>query len=143
MRTAIIAAVAFIAGCQERAAMQPNKGVYVNSEIVFRAASWDGRFLLMACETSASSFRGELLASREELSLAALCAGYVYGFFDGMSTTAAVLQVHEPMCFPKDDYTIDQTIRVIVKYLRENPETLNESAGVLTLRALSKAFPCK
>lgn len=37
----------------------------------------------------------------------------------------------------------EQATRVIVKYLRENPEKLQERAVTLSLVALQRPFPCK
>ena len=37
----------------------------------------------------------------------------------------------------------EQATRVIVKYLRENPEKLQERAVTLSLVALQRTFPCK
>jgi Ssp1 endopeptidase immunity protein Rap1a len=39
--------------------------------------------------------------------------------------------------------TLGQTMDVVSKYLRDNPEKLHEPAGLLVLNALGNAFPCK
>lgn len=45
-------------------------------------------------------------------------------------------------CLPKD-VTRQQAARVIVKYMRSNPEKLHDSYIYLATTALSKAWPCK
>lgn len=47
-------------------------------------------------------------------------------------------------CFPPDkNVTLDQGLRIIVKYLRAHPERLHASGFLLSLAALKEAFPCK
>jgi hypothetical protein len=37
----------------------------------------------------------------------------------------------------------DQFVRVVLKYLNDNPATLNYPAGALVAKAVIAAFPCK
>jgi hypothetical protein len=39
--------------------------------------------------------------------------------------------------------TLEQVIRILVKYLEENPKELNENGWVCLQAALLKDFPCK
>jgi hypothetical protein len=56
--------------------------------------------------------------------------------FDSYSKTGIV-----GICFPQG-VTKGQTARVIVKYLRDHPNRLQESQMLLTIDALRDAFPC-
>jgi hypothetical protein len=46
-----------------------------------------------------------------------------------------------PLCIPKG-VTTEQGRRVVVKYLQEHPEELQNRGNVLTYLAFIKAFPC-
>ena len=45
-------------------------------------------------------------------------------------------------CYP-DTASMGQSIKVVEKYLRDNPNKLHEKRGGLVLDALKKAYPCK
>jgi hypothetical protein len=52
------------------------------------------------------------------------------------------LSKNSQVCLPKE-VTIDQTIMIVTKFLKENPEKLHLSDAYLVHFALQKAFPCK
>ena len=37
----------------------------------------------------------------------------------------------------------DQLVRVVAKYLNDNPAKLNDPAGLLVTKSMLDAFPCK
>lgn len=43
---------------------------------------------------------------------------------------------------PSDGVTYGQIVRIVNKYLKDNPAKLNMPADLLTLDALKKSFPC-
>lgn len=47
------------------------------------------------------------------------------------------------VCFPEGGITNGQGIRIVVKYLQENPSLLHLSDTLLTMVALGQAYPCK
>ena len=44
---------------------------------------------------------------------------------------------------PPDGATIDQTTKVVIKYIDERPEQLHQPFVLLAIDALRKAWPCK
>ena len=46
-------------------------------------------------------------------------------------------------CLPDSGVPLIQAIRVVTKYLKDNPEKLHEDGMGLTVSALSASFPCK
>ncbi len=64
----------------------------------------------------------------------AFCAGYVAGMTD-------TLQVPSIVCLP-EHVTIGQSVDVVMKYLRNNPENRHYAAASVGLAALKQAFPC-
>ena len=106
------------------------------------AEGQDGSFLLQACDAAIKQSDGGELSQQE--SLAALyCASYISGFLDAMSLTAFSTKGQKNVCTPDQGIANDQAARILVKYLRENPEILHKSARTSLYVALAKAFPCE
>lgn len=69
------------------------------------------------------------------------CAGYVQGARDIGDLFGARPNGGPLWCLPGEVST-EQTIRVVVKYLKENPADLHRPAVALVAVALASAFPC-
>jgi hypothetical protein len=62
------------------------------------------------------------------------CVGYMRGWVDGTMGGAT-------LCVPQK-VTALQLVRIIVKYLRDHPQTLHHSRDTLITTALQEAYPC-
>jgi len=72
------------------------------------------------------------------------CVGFVGGFSVGWRLAANHLKAPLPQryfCVPFE-VSPDQEVRVLMKYIREHPERLHESAFLLMGAAFLEAFPC-
>lgn len=90
------------------------------------------------------------------------CNSYVHGWRDAFSA-ANIIKIHAQnnwrpgevptqkqashnremwVCIPKG-VSYSQMRKVLLKYLRDNPEKLNETSNFLTLKAIQKAFRCR
>jgi hypothetical protein len=107
-----------------------------------QAQGQDGSFFLQACGAAVKQSDGGKLSQQESLG-ALYCASYVSGFLDAMSLTVSTTKGQRNVCTPEQGITIDQASRVLVKYLRENPETLHQSGRTSLYVALARAFPCE
>lgn len=67
-------------------------------------------------------------------------AGYCFGLIEGylQATPAKALPTH---CVPMG-VTVEQLVKVIVKYLDQHPEKLHLTAFLLISQATHEAFPC-
>src|SRR5713226_2992864 len=75
----------------------------------------------------------------------ATCLGWVEGFADGFMVHEELLSVprrDRMACVPHGATTI-QTVRVIKKYLADNPEKAHRPTRYIASIALAGAFPCK
>ena len=75
----------------------------------------------------------------------ATCLGWVEGFADGFLVHDELLGVPRRdrlACVPHGVTTI-QTVRVIKKYLADNPEKAHRATRYIASLALAGAFPCK
>jgi hypothetical protein len=78
-------------------------------------------------------------------SAATLGAGFCFGLVHGL---VGMNQIYEFklknaafFCVPAG-ITNEQSVRIVLKYLRDHPEELHERSTVLAFRALQAAFPC-
>jgi hypothetical protein len=69
-------------------------------------------------------------------------AGYCLGFVSALLFTGHWLAEPDNFC-PPVGVTVDQAIRVFLKYLNENPDRTHGRSEVLGRIAFSTAWPCK
>jgi hypothetical protein len=86
--------------------------------------------------------------SLEDFGKAMFCAGYIRGALDALfvDNTLGVKRGNKDgelkyPCFPPN-VTNDQKIKVVIKYLADNPAELHSLANMLILRSMNAAFPC-
>ena len=60
----------------------------------------------------------------------------------GVSNTMAILK-SKRVCFPKEGIANEQAVRIVVKYLKDNPNRLHENEIALIMIALMHAYPCE
>ena len=74
-------------------------------------------------------------------------AGYCFGFMHGISLTYITLNVTDMLkrkfaCLPREGVQNLQAARIVVGYLKNNPNLLHKDAHLLTTKAFINAFPC-
>jgi len=75
----------------------------------------------------------------------ATCLGWVEGFGDGFTVHDELLGVPEKdrmVCVPRGVTTI-QIVRVMKKYIADNPDKAHRATRYVASLALARAFPCK
>jgi hypothetical protein len=98
-----------------------------------------GTNLLRACQAAAKlADRGNY--TTQEAIDGSFCRGYVAGVVDAM--VGLSVQTETVYCIPSNADT-DQFVRVVLKYLKDNPATLHHPAGALVANAIVTAFPCR
>ena len=103
--------------------------------------SRSGSDFLEVCSSVGSG--GERDASRMQRD--ATCLGWVEGFADGFLVYGELLSVPRKdrmACVPRGVTTI-QIVRVIQKYLAENPGKAHRATRYVASIALAGAFPCR
>jgi len=105
----------------------------------------DGNRLLEYCTSAVQFMDDGSFSSGTQSSQSTWCIGYVTGVIDTLDLMHKLSDKKEGQkkypCLA--GITSRQAVRVIVKYLRENPEKLQERAVTLSLAAFERAFPCK
>jgi len=77
-----------------------------------------------------------------DVSDAALCIGYLGGFMDTVQVMENFLET-EIFCIPPEGLPSDQTRRVFMKFLEENPTELSETARSTLWLAMNRSFACR
>lgn len=105
----------------------------------------NGSELLGQCQDLLRVYDG---SSAKDLSAAGQCLGKLDGTIAGLEVARGFYMddVKQPLrpiiCWPKYVVTKDQSLRIVVKYLKEHPENLHLGDSTLITVALIYAFPC-
>lgn len=75
------------------------------------------------------------------------CSAYVSGFVQGAVFAADFVRSRAdrkgpPVYCQIEGVEAGQLVKIVLKYIREHPETAHLPAGILAGRAFQKAFPC-
>jgi hypothetical protein len=106
-----------------------------------------GNAFLSDCTNMVRILDGESLMPGQ-LQAGFYCSGYIAGFVDAYGLAQDTEKYREGLshplyCLPKDGLAASQGVRIVVKWLREHPETLHQDRKVLVTLAFESAFPCK
>lgn len=107
-----------------------------------------GNDLLKQCSHAIAAMDDEQQLQGTQNLDVAFCFGYISGVRDGAMSYQVFdrskrQDTFERFCLPKEGIENGQMVRIVVKYLKDNPAKLHERAEWLILDALSNAFPCK
>ncbi len=109
----------------------------------------DGNSLQNQCVYYRRTTNGDTV-SMQDFGKGMFCVGYIRGVLDGLfvddvvrsTNTSKSSDAWENACIPKT-VSNDQAIKVVLKYLDDNPAKLDVPASMLVVKALAEAFPCK
>ena len=104
------------------------------------AVDFSANYLMQGCRDWVNRSNGGLPT------LQGVCAGIVMGIVDASSLVRVLKPkgTEQLICLNiPDAATVDQEIRVILRYIDSRPERMNERFSFLALEALRAAWPCK
>ncbi|MBZ5689256.1 MAG: hypothetical protein LAP86_29990 [Acidobacteriia bacterium] len=108
------------------------------------AKDLDGNHLLDNCTAAVQFMDSGKFDNDTQASQTSWCTGYVTGVLQGLDLARGLTDKEYRKVYPcLTGVAAKQAIRVIVKYLRDNPEKLQERGITLAFAALQRAFPCK
>jgi hypothetical protein len=131
------------------AVLSVNVGITAPQEPTAELSMPTGNELLQDCKQAMRAIEGDTTLTDLEFVDASHCTGYILGVVDGYAVTEASekARIHfssSLICFPKTgSIPTPQLVRIVVKYLRDNPTHLGEPGASLVLLAMQEAFPCK
>lgn len=104
-------------------------------------AAPDGEQILQGCSAIIRQQEGKDL-SPDEIFSALFCLGYVSGITDMVGLFPPQEDGKKLICVPPSGISSDQAVRIVVKWLSSNPESLHQTARTEIFLALARAFPC-
>ena len=111
----------------------------LSGALVSNGVMADGTRLLMECQAA--------IRVMDNLEVEGVNAGVCIGTIQTVEEMVAMLGKEVPrdmaICLPPNGVTGGQAIRIVAKYLENNPKQLHFPSALLTSIALSDAFPCK
>lgn len=86
--------------------------------------------------------------TKRDIALREVCAAYVSGFVEGVGFGISGARSNSGPATPYPFCGVEQAeagqiVKIVLRYIREHPETAHLPAYVLSGRALQQAFPCK
>jgi glucose/arabinose dehydrogenase len=106
-----------------------------------QAQAKDGAFFLQACNAAVQQAEGEKL-SPQDTQAALSCSAYLTGFMDAVTLNASTTLGRRSICFPEGGVSDVQAAGIFVKYLRQNPQSLQSAGRASLYVALVRAFSC-
>ncbi|WP_369882181.1 Rap1a/Tai family immunity protein [Acidovorax sp. HMWF018] len=100
------------------------------------ASAADGNQLLDACQQAVKYFDGD------KSDVDSFKALYCLGLVEGTRNTMVLLDQQDPAACVPASVANTQAVRIVVKYLRANPERLHLDASASILLSLMAAYPC-
>ena len=113
--------------------------VLITCASVFAQEVPDSRDFYQACRAAVKDVNGEQVSVIEAAD-GGFCAGYIAGLNEGLMIASKRKKLN--YCLP-GPISGEQMVRVVEKYLRENPQELHKPMSINTIAAMMKAFPCK
>jgi len=103
----------------------------------------DGNDLLTNCNQAIKGFDKIGNPTMQQFGDGMFCIGYIAGFTAAHNLTSLKMGNKPVFCLPRDR-TIrnSQAIRIVVKYLKDHPESFTTPQGISVALALQEAFPC-
>lgn len=99
----------------------------------------DGNELLGQCQQYVKAADAERNYDQYD---AALCTGFMQGVIGTVIFYSETLKKDDKFCLP-NNVTNGQLVRILVKFLKDNPKMLNENRVSLVWLAFMDAYPCK
>ncbi len=103
-------------------------------------AKQDGNDLLTGCSGALRILEGQSVTP-EQAALSARCLGFIEGFLGANAISPIQSNGQQILCLPEEVSGV-QVARILVKWLKENPEVLHQDAVMLFAMSLAEAFPC-
>src|SRR5574341_51388 len=90
--------------------------------------------------------KGKPLPSKAQQDRAAQCLNYVVGFKDALYVSQIFQEKNGSVpftCLPQNNLNNGQALRIVIKYLQDNPQLLDRPQAAVVFNAFYYAYPCK
>ncbi|WP_341580825.1 Rap1a/Tai family immunity protein [Marinobacter metalliresistant] len=104
-------------------------------------ANADGNDLLQKCNKAVQFMDSP--PENPDFGSIGFCLGMMQGITNLNSVYEIRLEDEALFCGPEDGINNGQATRIVVKYLKDNPQDLHQHEGVLAIAAFMDAYPCE
>jgi len=90
--------------------------------------------------------KGKPLPSKAQQNQAAYCLNYVVGFKDALYASQIFQEKNGSVpftCLPENNLNNGQALRIVIKYIQDNPQLLDRPQAAVVFNAFFYAYPCK
>ena len=90
--------------------------------------------------------KGNPLPSKDQQNRAMQCLNYVVGYKDALYTSQIFQEKNGSVsfvCLPENNLNNEQALRIVITYLKDNPQMLDSPQAAVVFNAFYYAFPCK
>ncbi|WP_063912772.1 Rap1a/Tai family immunity protein [Pseudomonas sp. p21] len=109
--------------------------------LMSNAALGNGNELIGQCQAAVKAIDGS--QTNASAFGAGFCMGKVTGVMDMISIFSDRFEKQYQICMPTPGIQYGQGVRIVTKYLQDNPTLLHLEDTFLIHMALRRAFPCK
>lgn len=107
----------------------------------------DASVKLLNSAPGTTAFPAGAIAANTAVAPANYCMGYLKGVLETITMLSAVAEHDKTpgvmFCPPQEGVSASQALPIIVKYIKEHPEATDKPRVVLTMEALTQAYPCR
>ncbi|HNV88897.1 MAG TPA: Rap1a/Tai family immunity protein [Methylotenera sp.] len=114
--------------------------IIINLVTVNSAVAMDGNELLKSCSPV---LKTKSDVNEDDYIGYSFCLGLMQGITNLNMTYEVSLGKKAYFCLPDSGIINSQAARIVVKFLEDNPQRLNEESSLLSILAFAKAYPCK
>ena len=90
--------------------------------------------------------KGKPLPSKAQQNRAGQCLNYIVGFKDALYVSQIFQEKNGSVpfvCLPENNLNNGQALRIVIKYLQDNPQLLDRPQSAVVFNAFYYAYPCK
>lgn len=114
------------------------KTILISLSLFYGCAYADSNKLMDQC-VEAENFMDRKSVGRSN----SLEIGYCFGFLQGVRNMLQIFDKEMKVCWPKNGIENGQAVRIVLKYMRENPNKLHEDQLLTVILAFREAYPCR
>jgi hypothetical protein len=86
------------------------------------------------------------LPSKAQQNMARHCLNYIVGFKDALYVSQIVQEKNGRVpfvCLTENNLNNEQALRIVIKYIQDNPQLLDRPQSAVVFNAFYYAYPCK
>lgn len=96
--------------------------------------------LLASTATALTESAAVLESQCKDSTRVLFCMGYILGVVESYDTWSPL--GGPVICLPQESFTAGEAMRIVLRYIDQNPDVLHKDANSVVLTAIKASFPC-